>query len=457
MAHNVKEIDTPFITPTDNKAKCEDDVRTEMKDKESKDVANVAVGEEGLEEGELEDSDEENTPLEPASAPAKPFGPGTIAIQHRPKAMPIPFHATHRALDILSGHKLAPSRPQDMASTGNVVGSDLCTTAAHQLPGYSLRCRKVPFRENTPRKRKLRSYPSIPPQTKTAKLTDARSGSEREPSSSKEEEGSAEDSTRTQNELPSAMKSDETVTATDDRSSDSDGLHIADEGEEVSVERLPFSETHKREGETSHSTDIVSSVTLQGAVQPQGVGYGTSQSAQSQVMALSAASSSRHVLLTDRATGQVEELTPLSSPGDSLPSLGEGSPLQPPPLCPTNPPSGSGSSPSLLQQSLCVELRCPLRLPEWLVTGMVRVQTMAIHTPLTPDWRKKKKGERPWLNPSWQPPHTPSLLTSAPPNKAIIRALKQKPLTCKSRTCWSHPNKMVCVFLQMQESMLSGW
>lgn len=389
--------DIQLVTPPINKSKYED-VTIERKGKESKDVANVAVVEEELEEGELEDSDGENTPLEDASAPAKP---STVVIDHRPKAMPIPFHATHRALDILNGRKLAPTRPLDMASTGNVVSSDVCITAAHQLPGHSLRRRKMPSRENTPRKRKPRGYPSIPPQTKTAKLTDTMSGCGRELSSSKEDEGSWEDSMRTQNSLPGAMKSDEclktmNVTLPDERSSDSDGLHIADEGEEVSVERLPFSEVHKRVGETSYSTDIVNSTTLQGvgpSPQPQGVGYGTctSQSAQSHVVASAAASNSRHVLLTDRATGQVEELTPLSSPGDSLPSLGEGSPLQPPPLCP---PSGPATAPSLLQQSLCDELRCPLRLPEWLVTGMVRVQTMAVHTPPTPEWHKKKKSKR---------------------------------------------------------------
>lgn len=111
--------------------------------------------------------------------------------------------------------------------------------------------------------------------------------------------------------------------------------------------------------------------------------------------ASSAEAHTRHVLLTDRATGQVEELTPISSPAaDSLPSLGEI--LAEPPSAGGSPQAAPrGPEPSMLQKSLYEDLKCPLALPEWLVAGMVRVQCMAAHTHQPP--LKKKKREKQML------------------------------------------------------------
>lgn len=108
------------------------------------------------------------------------------------------------------------------------------------------------------------------------------------------------------------------------------------------------------------------------------------------------ASVSNHVLQTDRATGQVEELTPLNSPRSSLPSLGD---ILNEPTSDPAAGSGSGQQSSqpqelcVLQQSLCGELQCPLPLPGWLVAGMARVQGMTSHTPSAP-WNCRKRGRK---------------------------------------------------------------
>ena len=98
---------------------------------------------------------------------------------------------------------------------------------------------------------------------------------------------------------------------------------------------------------------------------------------------------SSNVLLTDGATGQVEELP---SPTSSLPSLGELLAEPPSEAAPSSSPGPADPSlaPSLLQQSLCTDLLCPLPLPDWLLTAMLRVQSMREHTAHS---FKRKKGQ----------------------------------------------------------------
>ena len=498
------------------------------------DLMEVQLEKGELEEGELEESDEESTTFEGASgkegrsdglavppennsnqkyehhtfhrrlcdknlstahgaSSAEKFRTKRIpcAVSHIPsvrKALPTPFTLTHRALDILSALRPAP-KLSEPSSTGNISSSDVCTTPAYQLPGYSLRCRKVHFKEITPRKRKQRMYPSKPPQPKASKLEDKGSESElsltgdRNPAGSRERDDTGGSTVQSRlSESPSnseCLREGSAATiAVEDRSSDSDELQIIDEEASDQPQGAPHSTpqgaanstpqqgaSHSAPQGTGYSTQpqvaplsnpqvvgystqpstpqgvgystqlqvaphphpqgVRYSAQLQGSSHstPQGVGYstqpqgaphshpqGVGYSTQLQVTphpsqqeagcstqpqgahsmqsqgSSSDTSCSRHVLLTDRATGQVEEFTPLSSPGES--EVSAELPVQLSSLRPTDPAVGApGPAPSVLQQSLCEDLRCPLPLPEWFVAGMTRAQGQDIHT-----HRKKSEG-----------------------------------------------------------------
>ena len=157
----------------------------------------------------------------------------------------------------------------------------------------------------------------------------------------------------------------------------------------------------------SNTTLSVETAAVMDQARSEGVGYSAGQplpgrEAGGRRVSLPGSGGERHVLLTDRATGQVEESTPLSSPANSLPSLGAttvpslGEILAQPPqqasLQQASHPLATSSSqaPSMLQQSLCRDLACPLTLPDWLVATMARVQGLTAHNP-QPSLRKKKR------------------------------------------------------------------
>ena len=104
------------------------------------------------------------------------------------------------------------------------------------------------------------------------------------------------------------------------------------------------------------------------------------------------------LLQTDGATGQVEKLAPPSAQSRAPPTHTQS---QAPPTHTRSQeepgssgcsaiPSDPSLSPSLLQQSLCPDLRCPLALPDWLLTTMLRVQSYSNHHPYP---SRKKKSE----------------------------------------------------------------
>ena len=164
------------------------------------------------------------------------------------------------------------------------------------------------------------------------------------------------------------------------------------------VSGVGYSNLHQQSTPATPETSTQPSSTPQGVTPPRGV---TSSQRVTPPRGVtpdtgSGASCSNHVLQTDRATGQVEELTPLNSPRLSLPSLGEilnDTSSEPPPTV-SGQPVAQELSP--LQQSLCEDLQCPLPLPDWLVAGMTRVQAMTAHTPsVPPHCRKKGEEEAP--------------------------------------------------------------
>ena len=256
-----------------------------------------------------------------------------------------PITTRHRALDILRGCiSETPAR------------GGLCSTAASQLPGYR------PVKSHAARKRRMTTT-GVMPQPKISKL----GISSLPPSSgqSKRSKTFSESCTSEDRRLQNVMTSGESSTAT---------------GPSAAVE------AHSSQSE--QPTVCVSSFTS--SQQPKGVGYSNQHhntpQATLEVEYSTQTPDIQHVRQTDRATGQVEELTPLSSPV----SLGEIL-AEPPASCPPRGPAQQTTTHglSMLQQSLCVELQCPLPLPEWLVAGMVRIQTMTGHTP-RPLLRKKR-------------------------------------------------------------------
>ena len=127
------------------------------------------------------------------------------------------------------------------------------------------------------------------------------------------------------------------------------------------------------------------------------VGYSTNSTPRSMGCPVTPSSSDGASLLqTDRATGQVEELAlaqsraPPTHTQSQAPPTHTQSPEEPGSSGCSSIPSDPSLSPSLLQQSLCPDLRCPLALPDWLLTSMLRVQSYSNHHPYP---SRKKKSE----------------------------------------------------------------
>ena len=313
---------------------------------------------------------------------------------------PKPNTVRHKAIDILTSALVVstsspPKRRQQICKPSPIRAScpkPPSATPTDDLPGYSLRYRTVSFREHKPPKRRHRGSQEESPQAKALKTVCGRTVCG-------ELCIAVEDQDRTEPGAESRIAT--TISTVDSQESDSQGGecggHEGGNGDNGGA------------GEGGKEQDVRSKPLPCG-------GQGSAHVLPAASPAC--APTSKHVRLTDRATGQEEDLTPLSSPGDSekshVPTTS--TPVLPPPpklhcslsarppaaFLPvpsttphsSGPPAATPVAPTMLQRSLEPAFLCPLPLPAWLVSTMTRLQAMTTLTQPAKAIRGKKRNRK---------------------------------------------------------------
>lgn len=313
---------------------------------------------------------------------------------------PKPNTVRHKAIDILTSALVAstssPPKQRQQICKPSLPPSSVTAlvppsaTPTDDLPGYSLRHRMVSFRECKAPKRRRKGSQEESPQAKALKTVGGRVVHGELCSEVEDQDRTGPRAERSVSSVTSAVNSQES-------GSQSNECGTCDGGAGEGMEQAIRSETLPCDRQGSPHT-------LPGA-------------------GLACPPVSKHIRLTDRATGQEEDLTPLSSPGEGqekprVPSTS--TPVLPPPptlhrSLSTQPPAASPPAPSnpvpaprssvaptatpvaltMLQRSLEPAFLCPLPLPAWLVSTMTRLQAMTTLTQPAKDVRGKKRNRKP--------------------------------------------------------------